>query len=231
MLVRAIGPGLRTYTDTAVMGDPRVTISHNLSGVASNDDWGGSDQMKQHFARLGAFPLPDGSKDAAVLTEFSPRSYTANLTGVGSGLVMAEIYDADVANISSGRLVNVSARAHAGPGHGVLIVGFVISGDSALRVLVRAVGPTLKSHGVAGALINPVLRVYQGDALVSQNDDWSGSEELVTAMAQSGAFPLPDPSSKDSALIATLLPGAYTAVVSGVDAARGVALAEVYELR
>lgn len=231
MLVRAVGPGLSTYTDAVVFQDPKLTIYDGNTAIVSNDNWGGVETLKSNFARLGAFPLPDASKDAVVLTTFAPKGYTANISGSGSGLAMAEIYDADTAAQPAGRLVNLSARAHAGPGEGVLIVGFVISGDAPMRVLVRAIGPALTSLGVNGALSDPQLDVYQGSTLVQHNDNWSGSSELTTAFTKTGAFALPDPASKDAAMIVTLQPGAYTAIVSGVAGADGIALAEVYELR
>ena len=230
MLVRAVGPGLSTYTDAQVFQDPKISLYNGQVGFATNDNWGGTENLKGNFARLGAFPLPDSSKDAAVLTEFAPRTYTANVTGSGTGLALAEIYDADVAKNPTGRLVNLSARAHAGPGNDVLIVGFVISGDTPLRVLIRGVGPTLQTQGVSAVLADPQLHVYRGNVLLQQNDNWSGTSELVAAFAKTGAFALPDKASKDAALIVTLEPGAYTAIVSGASGANGIALAEVYEL-
>ncbi len=231
MLVRAIGPGLSTYTDAVVFQDPKLTIYDGGTAIISNDNWGGAETLKSNFARLGAFPLPDASKDAVVLTNLAPKGYTANISGSGTGLAMAEIYDADTAAQPAGRLVNLSARAHAGPGEGVLIIGFVISGDAPMRVLVRAIGPTLANYGVTTALSDPQLDVYQGSTLVQHNDNWSGSSDLTAAFTKTGAFALPDPASKDAAMIVTLQPGAYTAIVSGVAGADGIALAEVYELR
>ena len=230
MLVRAVGPGLSTYTDAETFQDPKITLYHGKDSLGGNDDWKGSELLKTNFARLGAFPLPEASKDAAILTSFAPRSYTANVTGSGTGLALAEIYDADESKDPVGRLVNLSARAHAGPGNDVLIVGFVISGDTPLRVLIRGVGPTLQTHGVTAALADPQLHIYRGNVLVQQNDNWSGTSELSAAFAKTGAFALPDASSKDAALIVTLEAGAYTAIVSGVSGAEGIALAEVYEL-
>jgi hypothetical protein len=230
MLVRAVGPGLSTYTNATVFQDPKLTLRDAKGEVAVNDDWAGADLLKSNFARLGAFPLPDTSKDAVILTQFAPKGYTANVTGSGTGLAMAEIYDADLPGAAKGRLVNLSARAYAGPGDDVLIVGFVISGDTPLRVLIRAVGPTLANHGVTTALADPQLQVYRGSTMIQHNDNWSGDSELAAAFAQTGAFALPDASSKDAALIVSLAPGAYTAIVSGVAGTNGIALAEIYEL-
>ena len=231
MLVRAVGPGLSTYTTASVFSDPKLAIYDGANAILTNDNWGGTEPLKTAFSRLGAFPLLNGSKDAAIVSTLAPKSYTASVTGSGEGLTLAEIYDADAGLLSTGRLVNVSARAHAGPGDGVLIVGFVISGNTPMRVLVRGVGAALSNYGVVDVLTNPQIHVYQGNTLLQHNDDWSGSTELKIAFAQVGAFALPDGSSKDAAAIVTLSPGAYTVIVSGVGGTSGVALAEVYELR
>jgi hypothetical protein len=231
MLIRAVGPGLSTYTTAPVFSDPMLTLYQGTTTLGENDNWLGSDLLKATFSRVGAFPLPDASKDAVVSKALSANAYTATLTGTGSGLAMAELYDADAENQPNGRLVNVSARAHVGPGDGVLIVGFVIAGDTPLRVLVRAVGPTLKNSGVTSALADPQLNVYQGGTLVGQNSDWGGSQELRDVFARVGASDLTDSGSRDAALALTLPPGAYTALVSGVGATEGIALAEVYEVR
>jgi hypothetical protein len=231
MLVRAVGPGLATYTNMAVFQDPKLTLYDGSREFASNENWAGAEALKSNFSRLGAFPLPESSKDAAILSTFTPKPYTANVTGSGTGLALAEIYDADPSGPAAGRLVNLSARAHAGPGDGVLIVGFVISGDTPLRVLIRAIGPTLANYGVTTALADPQLQVYRGSTMIQHNDNWSGDSALAAAFSKCGAFTLPNPASKDAALIVTLAPGAYTAIVSGVAGTDGIALAEVYELQ
>jgi hypothetical protein len=100
------------------------------------------------------------------------------------------------------------------------------------RVLIRAVGPTLGSFGVGNVLANPTLTVFSGGAAIASNDDWqtqSDSAGVASAAAQAGAFALPT-ASRDSALVLTLVPGAYTFRVAGVGATTGVALVEVYSL-
>jgi hypothetical protein len=230
MLLRAVGPGLKTYTNVPTYGDPKLSVNDGHRDIAVNDNWGGSEELRNSFSRVGAFPLSDSSADAALLTKLTPKSYTANVTGPGSGLALAEIYDADTAQVPSGRLVNLSARAYAGPGDGVLIIGFVIGGDTPLRVLLRGVGPSLTGKGVKTVLTDPHIELYRGNSLIQQNDDWSGAPELAAAFAQTGAFKLSSAQSKDAAMIATLSPGMYSLVVSGAGSTAGVALAEVYEL-
>ena len=231
MLVRAVGPGLATYTNAVTFKDPALTLYQGVTMVGAKDNWNGTDALKATAARLGAFPLPDTSKDASMLATFGPKAYTANITGAGTGLALAELYDADTGAEPAGRLINLSARAHAGSGDSVLIIGFVISGDTPLRVLIRAVWPTLANYGVKTQLADPQLKLYKGSTLVEQNDNWAGGGALIAAFAQTGAFALPNPASKDAAMIVTLAPGAYTAIVSGAGDTNGIALAEVYELR
>jgi hypothetical protein len=230
ILVRGVGPGLAAYTTAATLQDPALTIQGGDSSILENDNWGGTDRLKAVFNQVGAFPLSDGSRDAALLSNFAPGNYTVLVKGAGSGLAMAEIYEADTTANVTGQLVNLSARAQAGTGDGVLIAGFVITGSAPLRVLVRAAGPTLSNYGVASPLADPQLDLFCGSVQWDHNDNWAGSAELDAAFTEAGAFRYPNPGSKDAALVAILPPGAYTAVVSGVNGATGVALVEVYEL-
>jgi hypothetical protein len=229
VLVRAIGPGLASYTSAPVSQDPNLSVQVGEKVVASNENWGGTDELKVLFQQLGAFALPSTSRDAALVSNFSAGGYTMFIRGSGTGLAMAELYDAEIIQ-GSGRLVNLSVRAQTGTGEGVLILGFVISGSTPMRVLIRAVGPSLAALGVNSALRDPQLQLYRGSLEWASNDDWSGNLDLNAAFEKTGAFRLPDFASKDAALIALLPPGAYTAVVSGVRGSSGIALAEVYEL-
>ena len=230
ILLRAIGPTLSQYMATPTLTDPSLAIRAGDAVVAENDNWGGIDSLKNLFALLGAFPLGAASRDAALLKNFEPRAYTVRIDGAGSGVAMAEIYDADSASASSGRLVNLSVRAQTSAGDGVLIVGFVIGGDAPVRVLVRAIGPALREQGVASALADPQLDLYRGATKWDHNDNWEGAAELDAAFVATGAFRLTNPWSGDAALVALLPPGAYTAQVTGAGGASGVALAEIYAL-
>lgn len=228
MLIRAIGPGIAEFA-SSTMVDPSLALMNGLATVASNDNWSGSSELKATFARLGAFPLADTSLDAALLRVLNPQPYTVIVSGT-PGVALAEIYDADTSNSPAGRLANVSARARAEPGDGVLIVGFVVSGDSPLPVLIRAVGPSLASAGVSGALADPQLYLFRGPVPLKYNDDWAGDPRLVAVFSATGASNFVSVNSKDAAIFSTLSPGAYTAIVFGVGDTSGVALAEVYEL-
>jgi hypothetical protein len=120
-----------------------------------------------------------------------------------------------------------------GTGSEVLIAGFVISGIEPKRLLIRGIGPTLGSFGVAGTLEDPQLAVFkQGVATaLQQNDNWSAatnSAELIATAVRVGSFALPA-GSRDAVLLVVLEPGVYTAQVSGVGATTGVGLLEIYD--
>jgi hypothetical protein len=112
-----------------------------------------------------------------------------------------------------------------------VITGFVIGGDAPMKVLIRAVGPSLAGQGVTGVLIDPQLDLYQGSNRLQHNDNWGGDSTLAAAFKQTGAFALENAGSKDAAILVTLDPGAYTAIVSGVNGTTGNALVEAYEVR
>jgi hypothetical protein len=232
ILVRAVGPGLEAMTHLKTFADPQLTLYAGSAVMANNAQWGGTPLLRDTFTAVGAFPLDNKSMDAAILSTLAPQAYTAVVSGTGTGVVLAEIYDADsVPTSSAGRLVNLSARAHVGTGDNVLIAGFVIAGSSPVKVLIRAVGPSLSKVGVSGALVDPLLELYRGETRLTQNDNWGGSSTLTAAFTQTGAFGLANASSKDAAILVTLDPGAYTAVVSGVKGTTGNALVEAYEVR
>ena len=239
VLVRAVGPALASLGVPAALANPRLRVlTPGGAVVAENDDWNGAD-VAAAFSRLGAFALPAGSRDAALLVTLPPGAYSLEIVAEGDGVVLAEIYDAGEATADSQPLINISTRAYVDSGDAVLAAGFVVTGSGPKRVLIRGIGPTLATFGVAGALADPALRVYAGETLMAQNDNWQTAEpssasrgitptELAAAAGTSGAFPLAD-GSKDAALILTLPPGAYSAVVSG-GGTSGTALVEVYEL-
>ena len=127
-------------------------------------------------------------------------------------------------------LINISTRGFVGTGHDALIAGFTIDGFEPKRVLVRALGPALRPFGVPNVVSDPRLAVHKiaGD-LVAENDNWEETLELLTAINQVGTFPCAS-GSTDAAVVLTLPPGVYTAVVTGTNGATGNAEVEVYEL-
>ncbi len=240
LLVRAIGPTLTTYGIVNALADPMLTV-YGGDGVAliANDNWqtaaNGQDQsavVTATAARVGAFALPNGSRDAAVQITLNNGAHTASMVRPNSttGVALTEIYDTD--NSAAARLINVSARMNVTTGEGTLIAGFYIAGNAPKTVLIRGIGPGLTAYGVTGTLSDPAIAVFSGSTRVANNDDWGASTtpvaELNAAFAQVGAFALPA-GSKDAALLLTLQPGAYTVQVTGAANTTGVALVEVYD--
>src|SRR6266542_3364611 len=124
------------------------------------------------------------------------------------------------------RVVNLSSRAQVGLGDDVLISGFVIGPGNNSTVLVRAIGSALTGQGVTGALVDPILSLHdRTGAQIATNDNWNAAD--AATMIAVGAFSLP-PGSKDAALVRTLSPGPYSAIVSGAAGSTGISLIEVY---
>src|SRR5437867_7377055 len=132
-------------------------------------------------------------------------------------------------------LGNISTRAFVQTGDNVMIGGFIVQGTEPKRVIIRAIGPELSQYGVLNPLADPTLELHDGNgALIASNDNWQTTiiggiitQDQVQDIQNSGHAP-GDPS--ESAIIANLPPGNYTAIVRGVNNTIGVALVEVYDL-
>ena len=243
VLLRAVGPTLAGFGVTGSLSNPRLQV-YDAAGrlMLENDDWSGAD-IAAAITRTGAFNLPAGARDAALLAMLPPGAYTVHITGGGeTGTALAEIYDASTNPAGEyQRLVNISSRGMVESGDGILIGGFVVSGNSPKRILVRGVGPSLASLGVTGALVDPMLTVFSGQAKIAENDNWgipvaagpnqvvATAGEIATAARATGAFAFAN-GTRDAAVVVTLAPGAYTAQVSSATGSGGVALVEIYEI-
>jgi len=132
-------------------------------------------------------------------------------------------------------LTNISTRARVQTGANVMIGGFIIGGDTPKTVLVRAIGPSLAAFGVPGALANPSLQLFSGQTPIAENDDWQVTDLVCQAIGCGGPADIAATGSAPShpleaAILITLNPGPYTAIVSGVGGTTGVGLVEVYEV-
>ena len=142
---------------------------------------------------------------------------------------MLEVYQA----AGAGVLASLSARARVAGDGGELIAGFVVRGERAITLLVRAAGPALRTLGVEDALAAPRLTLLRDGEVWLANDGWARAPNAVDvreAARRTGAFALPLRSA-DAAMLVTLPPGAYSAVVAPGTETAGVALVEVYEVR
>jgi hypothetical protein len=237
VLIRAVGPGLGAFGLSGTMGDPTFAVFQGSTRIAANDDWSATN-IGTAFSATGAFALPAGSKDAALVTDLAAgRDYTVQVTNASGtgGIVLIEVYDADaLVGRSTSKLVNVSVRGQTAPGDDVLTLGLVIGGNGPRTLLVRGIGPTLAAFGVTGTVPDPAVQIFDGQArAILANDDWSQADfvsELALATGYVGAFAL-GAGSKDAATLALVQPGAYTIQVAGTAAApTGEALVEVYEV-
>lgn len=155
-------------------------------------------------------------------------SYTVAVANSGGGATTTAPAIVTTAAAIPARLTNLSVQTTAGPGGQTLTVGFVLTGTPNKTLLVRGIGPGLAPFGLTGLLADPVLTLLGPNSstlVAAANDNWNIAD--TTAMAATGAFPLPVGGSKDAALIASLAAGNYTAQITG--ATTGLALAEIYD--
>ena len=235
VVLRGVGPtlGAAPFNVPGFLAQPQLTLINTSNGstLVTGTAWGGSTALANEFTLVGAFALPSGSADAAVMETLPAGSYTSEIAGVnsGQGVALAEIYDTDPGSTTAS-LVNISARAYVGSGADIVIAGFVVEGSQPVQVLLRGIGPTLGTapFNVPAALAQPQIELYNSaGSVIQSNAGWGGTTALSAAFAQVGAFALPA-SSADAAMIATLPAGGYTLQLSGVNATTGVGLVEVY---
>ena len=245
LLIRGDGPALAGFEIADFLQDPQLTLLNSAgTSLVSTEGWAAS--LDSTFAQVGAFSLTPGSHDTALLESLAPGAYTAQVVSqtTNIGVALAEIYDADN-GAPANRLINISARAAVGTGANILIGGFVIGGTTPQTVIIRGDGPGLAAFGVPGTLANPVLTLFNSSGgIIATDAGWSNApvpggtatgsitiQPLTAALsAKVGAFSLA-PGSADSAIVATLPAGTYTAQVAGANNSSGVALVEIYELR
>ena len=220
ILVRGIGPSLTAAGIQEALPDPMLQLVDQSEGtiVESNDNW--RDTQEAEIVASGL--APTGDLESAMLVTLAPGAYTALLQDINgsSGVGLIEIYDLD--ETEGSQLANISTRAFVDTGDNVLIGGVIIGGGAG-QALVRAIGPSLP---LTGKLADPTLDLYDTNGvLLASNDNWRDSQE-----AEITATMIPPTDDAESAILPTLAPGAYTAIVRGKDGTTGVALVEVYAL-
>jgi hypothetical protein len=217
----ATGGSATSYTIIGAAGDAYViTVSGTTAdgGKGTVDASGAISVTTDNNARIAGTVQ---AATAAISVSVTPAGGTA-VTFVGAN---------NDARTDTERFFNISTRSQTGTAAGTLIAGFVITGDKPKPVLIRAVGPTLGGFGVNGTLSAARLEIFNGSASVAVGNDWGAStaaDTIAAAAARVGAFALPA-NSKDAALLLTLAPGDYSAVVTGQGGATGIGLVEVYD--
>jgi N-acetylneuraminic acid mutarotase len=241
VIIRAIGPELTQYGITDALANPRLEL-HNQTGelIASNDDWqttilGEIITGDQVTDIQNSGHAPTAASESAIVANLQPGNYTAIVRGVNStnGVALVEVYDLDPG--ANSNLGNISTRCFAQTGEHVMIGGFIVQGNGPKRVIIRAIGPELTQYGIADAMADPRLELLNAaGALIASNDNWQATilggiitSNQVSDIQNSGHAPTV---ASESAILANLQPGNYTAIVRGVGNTTGVALVEVYDL-
>jgi hypothetical protein len=142
--------------------------------------------------------------------------------------VHAVAYDAVVVRVTGhDALANISTRVQVGTANNVAIAGFIVTGNTAKQLVVRGLGPSLANAGVQGALSDPLLELHDATGnVVASNNDWQQTQAQALRDAQ-----LAPANNLESAILTTLAPGAYTAILRGNGNATGIGLVEVYDLQ
>jgi hypothetical protein len=233
LILRGIGPSLRAGEAPlpGSLQDPVLQLFSRVDDVqelvATNDNW--KSHQQQEIVDTTVAPTDD--RESAIVAAFEPGNYTAVVRGKdgSTGIGLVEIYDLGTASLSttsSAKLAQISTRGRVETGNDVMIGGFIISGATT-KVIVRAVGPSLGSKGVPGALDDTTLELRGGNGdLLATNDDWRTDQEKEIIDTT-----VPPTDNRESAVVRTLTPGAYTAIVRGKNDLTGVALVEVYVLQ
>ena len=226
VLLRAIGPSLTQFGVPNVLADPVMELHGPGTFVTiTNDNW--RDDPVQAALILATGIPPTNDLESAIDATLPPGNYTAVVRGRNdtSGAALVEVYDLDQAGLS--KLGNISTRAFVSTGDNIVIAGFILGNNAgADRVIVRGLGPS-RVIGLAN-LANPTLELRNSNgALLRFNNDWQDDPVQAAEIAAAGLAPTHN---LEAAIAATLPPGLYTALLSGVNNGTGVGLVEVYDL-
>jgi acetyl esterase/lipase len=221
VVLRAMGPSLADLSVTDLLLDPVLELYDSTGSLIAQNDNCSSLPPDTIPANL----TPANGHESFIAVTLPPGSYTGVLRGANdsAGVGLFELFDLDP---SSSRISNISTRGEVGTGNEVMIGGFIIGGEDPTKVVIRAIGPSLIAQNVPNALANPLLELYDGNgSLLFTNDNWRTTQE--EEIIATGVAPIED---SESAIVATLTPGGYTAMVRDAGQASGIALVEVYNL-
>ncbi len=220
VVVRARGPSLVAQGVPNAIANPKLDLYSGQTVITSNDDWGSATNAA---AIQSSGFVPANAQEAAILATLGPGAYTAVVSGVasGTGVGIIEVFEV---NLPESPLTNISTRGQVLTGGDVMIGGFVITGTTPQTVVIRARGPSLAAAGIANFLANPFLQLFSGQTQIAVNDDWQVGTS-AGAIQASGFAPT---DSREAAILVTLNPGAYTAIVTGAGGTTGVGIIEVF---
>jgi hypothetical protein len=238
LLIRSAGPSLTGFGVPGAMGNPQLELHDANNVIGTNDNWqttqlGGVITSDQVGAIQNSGVAPTDPAEPAIVATLPAGQYTTIVQGVGGtqGVASLQVYDLSPNN--GAILANISTRGFIQTGDNVMIGGFIVVGQSS-SVFIRATGPSLVDLGINNALPNPQLELHDANGTLAANDNWQTTQigGIITAdqsdaIQNSGLAP-GDPA--ESAIIATLAPGGYTAIAQGVSGAIGVGVIEVFAL-
>jgi hypothetical protein len=235
VIIRGIGPSLSGVGGT--LSDPVLELHQGNATLVVNDNWKTREDGSSQEAEVSATTIPPTHNlESAIVVTLNPGNYTALLsskTGV-PGIGVVEVYD--LAQAANSQLSNISTRGFVDVNNDVMIGGLIVGGsntDGNATVLVRALGPSLVGSGVQGALLDPLLELHDSNgATLATNDNWKINDQSQQAQESAiRATTAAPPNDVEAAIVTTLSPGAYTAVVRGKNNGTGIGLIEVYNLR
>ena len=227
LLLRAIGPSLTQLGVPNVLADPVLEL-HGPGGFVTliSDNW--RDDPAQEAAIIATGIPPTNNLEAAIDATLNPGAYTAIVRGRNntSGVGLFEVYDLSQAVLA--KLANLSTRAFVSTGSDIVIAGFVLGGDTGPdQVIIRGIGPSLTALGVSNALPDPALELRDANgALLLANNNWQDNPMHAAALTSAGLAPA---NQLESGIPATLSPGLYTALLTGMNSGTGVGVVEVYD--
>jgi hypothetical protein len=227
VLLRAIGPSLAVSGVANVLSDPVLELhGPGTFATITNDNW--RDDPVQEAAIQAAGLAPSNFLESAIDATLNPGAYTLVIRGKNntSGVGLVEVYDLNPA--ATAKLANLSTRAFVNTGNDIVIAGFILgSRTDNDRIAVRGLGPSLIAAGVPNALADPTLELRDGNgALLASNNNWQDNPAQAAELTAASLAPT---NNLESAIAATLPPGLYTALLSGVNNGTGVGLVEVYD--
>lgn len=226
VIVRAIGPSLTGQGVSGALADTVLEL-HGPGNFTTiiNDNWG--DSQAAEIQATGV--APSNNLESAIVATLSPGAYTAIVRGQGGGEGVGLVEAYDLQSGADAKLANISTRGFVDTGENVMIGGLIAGPTNTTngQMLVRAIGPSLTGLGVPNALQDPSLELRNGNGgLIASNDDWRESQQAAIE-----ATGIPPSNIKESAILAAISPGNYTAVMRGVGNTTGVGLVEVYNLQ
>lgn len=227
VMLRGIAPSLNVngVPVPGRLSDPLLELHKPDGTIVTNDNW---------VEAANAFDIPadfrpTDNRESVIVASLLPGAYTVLLKGAHgeTGVGLVEAYDLEGA--SAAKLANISTRGLVQSGDSVMIGGFIVTGapDSAKRVMLRGIGPSLNVNGVpvSGRISDPLLELHKPDGSIETNDNWRDAANV--AQIPDGFQPTDD---RESVIVTTLAPGAYTVIMRGAHGETGVGLVEAYQM-